>query len=35
VLVNGAVSVADGTATGAIAGKVMRAGADTQTVTAS
>ena len=35
VLVNGVVSVADGTATGAIAGKVMRAGVDTETVTAS
>ena len=30
VLVNGVVSVADGTATGAIAGKVMRAGVDTE-----
>ena len=35
VLVNGVVSVADGTATGAIAGKVMRAGVDTETVSAS
>ena len=35
VLVNGVVSVADGTATDAIAGKVMRAGVDTETVSAS
>ncbi|MGB1504557.1 MAG: D-aminoacylase, partial [Acidimicrobiales bacterium] len=35
VIVNGVVSVADGNATGAIAGKVMRAGIDTETVTAA
>ena len=34
VIVNGVVSVADGSATGAIAGKVMRSGTDTETVTA-